>query len=75
MGLFSPSLLPNPFREGSASHTIAERLKRKPQWALHELVAGLDVANPYCLLSNHVKPVYKRRRQNLVMRRGVVTLQ
>lgn len=72
---FSPSLLPNPFRKGSAAHTIAERLNANPRWPLHELVAGLDVASPYDLIRNHVRPAYAHRRQRLVLRRGLVVLE
>lgn len=75
MVVFSPSLLPNPFKPGTASHTIAERLKTKPTWPLRELVAGLDVVSPYNLLRAHVVPAYAKRRQVLRVRRGVVTLQ
>lgn len=75
MVIFSPSLLPNPFTPGTASHTIAERLKTKPTWPLRELVNGLDIANPYHLLQGHVKRAYANRRQVLRVRRGVVTLQ
>lgn len=75
MACFTASLLPNPFKPGTASYVIAERLKRKPQQPLRELFQGLDVASPYNLLHSHVKPVYARRSQKLVIQRGQVTLR
>lgn len=75
MSLFTPLLLPNPFKEGTASHTIAERLKAKPEWPLRELVAGLDITDPYRLLQGYIKLAYAKRRQTLLIRRGRVRLQ
>lgn len=75
MASFTASLLPNPFRPGTASHTIAERLAKRAQQPLRELVKGLDIASPYALLHTHLKPAYAQRKQKLVVRRGVVTLQ
>lgn len=75
MVVFTPSLLPNPFKEGTASYTIAERLKAKPQWPFRELVAGLDILDPYRLLQGHMKAAYAKRHQVLKVRRGLVVLQ
>lgn len=74
MATYTTSLLPNPFRAGSALFEIAERLKRKPRQRFGDLVAGLDIADPYHLL-RYAQRVYARRRQRLTVSRGRVVLQ